>query len=726
MHTPAVIRFRRPLGTAFFLLWFSLATALTSAVPSAPYAWRNVAIRGGGYVTGLAFHPSAPDLLYARTDVGGSYRWDAARRMWLPLNDGIDRRNNDLLGVLSLALDPQDPAKVYLACGAYLGEWSRTAALLRSTDRGLSWEATDLPFKLGGNQDGRGTGERLAVDPHDSKHLLLGTNQDGLWSSHDSGRNWSRAARFPGSGVTFVVFDPRTGDDGRPSRVVFAGAADPKGPVLYRSDDSGKSWRAVPSQPTGVIVHHAAIDKRGTLYLTFGDQLGPNNVTRGAVWKHDIGSEHWTDISPEQPDAAAKNGFGYAGLALDLQRPGTLYVSTLDRWTKGDEIFRSSDDGATWTPLLAHSKWNSAGTAYIKDMKPHWISDLALDPTHPERLWFVTGYGVWATDQANLDVTTGKSINWVFPNKGLEETVIDELVSPPEGAPLLSAIGDLGGFRHDDLTVSPKGGSFQPFHGSNPSLAFAAQKPALLVRTHWGPARGALSRDGGATWENFAAHPAGAEKFGPGMVTISADGARLVWLPKGSKPHYSTDAGHTWQESRTDLVATTEWKTYGPVADPVNSRRFYLYDPLAGALFSSEDGGESFAHQRTVPPEGGILRAEPGVEGHLWLATSEGLLVSTDGGRNFRTVTGVASAHQVGFGAPAPGRTNAALYLDGKVQGEEGFFRSDDRGASWVRINDVRVRLGWLRCITGDARVYGRVYLGTSGRGIMVGDPVAK
>jgi hypothetical protein len=43
-------------------------------------------------------------------------------------------------------------------------------------------------------------------------------------------------------------------------------------------------------------------------------------------------------------------------------------------------------------------------------------------------------------------------------------------------------------------------------------------------------------------------------------------------------------------------------------------------------------------------------------------------------------------------------------------------------GASWVRINDDAHQFGMLGTISGDPRIYGRVYVGTQGRGIVYGD----
>jgi hypothetical protein len=57
----------------------------------------------------------------------------------------------------------------------------------------------------------------------------------------------------------------------------------------------------------------------------------------------------------------------------------------------------------------------------------------------------------------------------------------------------------------------------------------------------------------------------------------------------------------------------------------------------------------------------------------------------------------------------------------GTLNNTFGFYRSDDTGATWKRINDTQHQYGFVGIIAGDRQTYGRVYLTTGGRGIIYG-----
>ena len=99
------------------LLREGLKTAPAQFTQHARNPARNVEIGGCGFVTGTVFHPIEAGLVYARTDVGGAYRFDTATDRWIALNDDIGGLNNEFqhLGVLTIGLDPNDANRVYIA-----------------------------------------------------------------------------------------------------------------------------------------------------------------------------------------------------------------------------------------------------------------------------------------------------------------------------------------------------------------------------------------------------------------------------------------------------------------------------------------------------------------------------------------------------------------------------------------------------------------------------------
>ncbi|MFH8841795.1 RICIN domain-containing protein [Streptomyces sp. NPDC017868] len=690
--------------------WKLVRTAEVPATGTGPYAWKNAQVVGGGYVTGLVFNQKEKGLLYARTDMGGAYRWDTAAEQWIPLTDWLGEKDWNLLGIDALATDPVDPNRLYLATGTYTNDWAGNGAILRSTDRGRTFQRTDLPFKLGGNEDGRGAGERLVVDPSDNRTLLLGTRKNGLWRSTDSGATWRQVSSFPvkdgassGGGISFVTYGPAG------SRTVYVGVAD-RSTSLYRSTDGGTTWQAVPGQPTGQLPQHGVLSGDGSLYLTYTDVLGPNGVTAGSVWKYAPAGGTWKNVSPSQ------GGYGFSGLAVDPRRPSTVMVTTLDRWWPEDEIYRTTDGGATWKALADKSVRNASAAPYVGTHTGHWMTALAIDPFDSGHVLYGTGNGIWRSKDANATDSGGTS-HWAAGARGLEETALMDAIAPPGGAAVVTAMGDQGGFRHDDLNKVPAGRLGNPMLTNSTDIDFAQSTPSMMVRVgHGGAQDGGYSTDGGLSWNGFRAEPvAGAQD---GRVALAADGSTIVWTQAGQVPYRSTDKGASWSRVGglgTDAVV---------VADRSSARTFYSLS--GGTLHASTDGGATFGPRAGNLPSG-RLTAVPGVAGDLWIAGGgQGLLHSTDGGRTFTALTTVKSASALGFGKAAPGASYQALYLIGTVKDVTGVFRSTDKGATWLRVNDDAHQwgsIGGVGVITGDPDTYGRVYIGTNGRGLQYGDP---
>ena len=57
--------------------------------PAMPYDWNTVCIGGGGFVSGIVTSSTCEGLVYARTDVGGAYRWDGDNQSWIALTDWV-------------------------------------------------------------------------------------------------------------------------------------------------------------------------------------------------------------------------------------------------------------------------------------------------------------------------------------------------------------------------------------------------------------------------------------------------------------------------------------------------------------------------------------------------------------------------------------------------------------------------------------------------------------
>ncbi|TFY66171.1 hypothetical protein EVG20_g4923 [Dentipellis fragilis] len=722
----------------------------TLAVASQSYTWNNVKIGGGGgFVPDIVFNPSEKGLAYARTDIGGAYKMNSDDT-WTPLLDFANDTTWNYWGIDALATDPVDTKRVYLATGMYTNSWDPgNGHILASQDYGKTWTASPLSFKVGGNMPGRG---RLSIDPHSNNILFFGARSgNGLWKSTDFGVTWTQVKGLPNTGtyipdptdtsgynsdkigVAWVTFDSTSGSSGSATPRIFVGVVSNATDNVFVSNDAGSTWSAIPGQNTTFFPHKGVLSPaEKSLYISYSDGAGPYDGTNGAIAKYNITSGTWTDITPV---SGSDLYFGFGGVAVDAQKPGTVMVAALNSWWPDGQIFRSTDGGATWKQLWT---WGAYPTLYkwykYDDSLAPWLGpdDTVTDLGTLQIGWMMEGlsidpfdsdhwlYGTGATILGGHDLTdwdTTGNITLKSLADGIEETSVQSLISPPTGPNLISAVGDDGGFIHTSLTKAPATSFQNPSWSTTADLDFAGNNPTNIVRigttTDGSSKQVALSTDSGNTWSpDYGA----ADGVNSGKVALSADGDTVLWRTGSNGVQVS--------QYTNPFAAVPSLPSDAAIASDKKNNSIF-YGASGSKFYISTDGGKTFTSPSTLGSSTAPVKivVHPNITGDVWVSTDKGIFHSTDSGSTFAKLPGVSQAWAIALGAPAKSGGYPALFAAANIGGV-GYFRSDDQGVNWVQINDAAHGFGSASAnvLTADPRIYCRVYIGTNGRGIVYGD----
>ena len=163
---------------------------------------------------------------------------------------------------------------------------------------------------------GGGTMRRPAVSPDDPKVVVLGCDMTGAYLTSDGGASW-RMLNL-GSVPTAFAFDPS-----RPE-TIYAGAE-----AVYRSDDSGRTWRMVLPDSAKNTVARAIGDHGDRVFFT-EDPAYPGSGRNVTV--------HAIAVDEDDPGRVF-----VAASAADSPVPGTPESPTL--------LLGSTDGGRTWARL---------------------------------------------------------------------------------------------------------------------------------------------------------------------------------------------------------------------------------------------------------------------------------------------------------------------------------------------------------------------------------------
>ena len=722
------------------------------------YRWSPAVMGGLEYATGLVWPTRHPEVLLLRADGGGIWRLNRqGGGSWVNLSDGIGWNHGQFVTADSVAVDPDQPDSIYVSGGG--GRWGEHHDLLRTTDGGRNWQRCGLVNAAGkavmmdGNGPDKQGGERLIVDANDPRVLWFASRRDGLFISRDRALTWagvsSLSERGGGDcGLTFVVVDPASGSAGTAAKRVFVGvhAADGGTGSMWTSADGGTTWQRLgqagnDAEPNGSPLR-ARVGPDGTLYTTWA---GGN----GGIWRWKNG---WQDLTP-----ADARGQPFCGINLHPTDPRRLIAAgTYD----AVGIFSSTDGGTTWTNYR-YQKGNLAdGGIFITDPVPYErgpdmkyggnASDVAFDQVDPSIIWHTSFSGPHRFTGLGSAQLRGRLIG-----DGREQMTCARVVSPAAGAPLISGIWDLGGFRHEHFDRIPE--HIIHYRDANGrqvgwqdifSLDNQPADPDRIVLAggwQWNmTGDAAWSEDNGRTFSAFPSKPFADAKFG--RIAQGVDRRNVLWAPMGDDvPLYATiDNGATWQVAAGAPVGMVKgdgpWTFYTMIAaDRVRKGAFTCYDRRDGRTYRSLDGGLTWKHVGRLPSQGGnhwdhhTLLANPVTADDLWLDLyDQGLFHSSDGGATWQRIPGIEWVVNIGFGKGQPGKP-PTLFLFGQIggtptrdrlQSNVRMHRSEDLGRTWTTISDERMGFGQIAPgMTGCFQKPGRVYVTTSARGIWVGVP---
>eukprot|EP01113_Clastostelium_recurvatum_P041116 TRINITY_DN6485_c0_g1_i2.p1 TRINITY_DN6485_c0_g1~~TRINITY_DN6485_c0_g1_i2.p1 ORF type:complete len:733 (-),score=92.34 TRINITY_DN6485_c0_g1_i2:80-2278(-) len=704
----------------------------THHVYGATFSWRSVPIGGGGYVTGLALHHTTKNVLYARCDVGGSYHFNFTGRYWIPITDSFS--NKDPYYTESIAIDEGDTSgnTVYIATGNS-GKNSFSDVYM-STNAGQSWVPTGLANKVSffGNADLRWQGERLLVDPFNSSLLYYGSRNEGLWrgitTQPRSGKiDWVQVSGFPfgtvSAGVQFVVCGDVASLRSPPRRpscaLLFIGVI---GSGVYRvnaSNPSDLSWKLEEGSPSTPA--RASLSPDGSLYVTAAAE---------GVKKRDAMTGTWTSITPDTK-------LEYNAITVDPFNAKHIIVGSY-AIAFNNPYFVSETAGASWTLYD-----RSHGTTI--DLDVSWwsvnrflsaVSTILFDPLVPNQAYNTDWFGMYFG--SNMEASsTGSPHVWQTHESGHEELVNLALCAPPH-VPLISGHADLSAFLHKDIenwplkTIEniPTQNTLSFDYMAKDSHYMALTMTTSHTPTKDGDGGGLFSVDGGVSWTGFKTQ----QGYG-GRVAVAADTQTIIWIPMGKTGYYSTNNGSTWTTcsglSSSIISPTSIWLPSQPLsADRIMGSSFYVLD--GDVLKGSNNTGKSFEPLVTLPkkvtPSWKItVQVNPLKAGDVWISLDEGGLFhwTSSSPTSLQHISDVTTSNAIAFGKASPSSPSIpTLFLQGSVNSYNGIFYSLDLAQSWVQFQDGTGVL-WAKgsVLAADFNVWGRVYVGTSGRGVMVGEP---
>ena len=567
--------------------------------------------------------------------------------------------------VRAMVADPANPDVLYL--GTVDGH------IFSSLDAGLHWHLTG---RVGDRADT--VVMAIIVDRRDSHHLYaatrtLGGNGGGVFRSDDSGATW-RASGLPGQAVRALI--QTEADKG----LFFAGTLD----GVYRSHDDGARWERISP------ANHPDLRNFDSL---LSDPRDPNVLYAGTyhlAWKTVDGGKNWQNIPTGMVDDS-----DVMSITIDPTNPDRVYASACSG------IYHSDNGAAKWSkyggiPFLSRRtqiirqdptnpstvyagttdglwKTTNAGASWARVSAPNWtISALLLDARRPGRIILgVEGLGVYVTRDSGA---TFSAINEGFSHRQVRELVTDPQQPARMVLVLTNAVESIYATNDSGRTWTAIG-----HNASTQTLrhVYAAPEPAS---GWWAtPQSGGLLRYDAtrATWV----------QTGVIVARAAAPAARTSKTAAGAKPASASSAKSAAPAAPAASMRTTGFSKplKSQIYDMAFSANLWLAATSDGLIASRDHGAtwsEFDSYVKTSSAPHAVVRfvhISPNGQS-LWVLGDSGLTISRDAGSSWANADPSLRGKDVDKLVVADAETLFAIRSNGSLI-------SIDGGLTWRSLN---------------------------------------
>ena len=387
----------------------------------------------------MAVSPSDPLICYT-TDFGRTLKTADGGKTWEQLytnrKDGAGwiSRGLEVTTGYAVITDPFDINHRFIA--------NTDIGLMESNDGGESWNSATMnngiprnwvnsTYWLAFDPEVKGRAWAAMSNVHDLPRPKMWRKrgvsgyEGGIVVTEDGGKTWKPVSMGIGeAAITHLLVERSVNQK---TATLYASAF---GKGVYKSADEGKTWKLKNNGISGTEPFAWRItrnEKNGELFLVAcrrSDDGSIGNDSDGALYRSSDGAETWTKMNlPEGTN-------GPMSLITDPENNDRILLSAWGRATPGQftqdtggGIFLSSDNGKTWSQVLAKDQHihditydprNNTfyacgfnGSAYrsddhgknwsrIKGYNFKWGKRVDPDPADPDKIYIITfGGGVW-------------------------------------------------------------------------------------------------------------------------------------------------------------------------------------------------------------------------------------------------------------------------------------------------------------------------------------------